>query len=106
MFENKRIRVLTADDEPLAAERLQLLLARADGAQLVGTASDGDSAVNLTDALHPHLLLLGIALPGLDGIGVAKALAAQAPSPAVVCVTAFDHCAVAAFEGEALDYLM
>src|SRR6476619_2656400 len=106
MFENKPIRVLIADDEPLAAERLQLLLARADGAQLVGTASDGDSAIDLTDALHPDLLLLDIAMPGLDGIGVARALAAQNPSPAVVFVTAFDQFAVAAFEVEAVDYLM
>ena len=37
--------MLVADDEPLAAERLQLLLARAEGAQLVGTASDGDGAI-------------------------------------------------------------
>ena len=100
------LRVLIADDEPLAAERLQLLLARADGAQLVGTASDGESAIHLTEALHPDLLLLDIAMPGLDGIGVARALAAQKPSPAVVFVTAFDQFAVAAFEVEAVDYLM
>ncbi len=100
------LRVLIADDEPLAAERLQLLLARAHGAQLVGTASDGDSAINLTNALHPDVLLLDIAMPGLDGIAVARALAAQEPSPAVVFVTAFDHFAVAAFEVEAVDYLM
>ena len=106
MAEDKPLRVLIADDEPLAAERLQLLLARAEGAQLVGTASDGDSAINLTDALHPDLLLLDIAMPGLDGIGVARALAAQNPSPAVVFVTAFDQFAVAAFEVEAVDYLM
>lgn len=106
MVEEKPLRVLIADDEPLAAERLQLLLARADGAQLVGTASDGDSAINLTDALHPDVLLLDIAMPGLDGIGVARALASQNPSPAVVFVTAFDHFAVAAFEVEAVDYLM
>jgi two-component system response regulator AlgR len=106
MVEDKPLRVLIADDEPLAAERLQLLLARADGAQLVGTASDGDSAINLADALHPDLLLLDIAMPGLDGIGVARALAAQTPSPAVVFVTAFDQFAVAAFEVEAVDYLM
>ena len=106
MAEEKPLRVLIADDEPLAAERLQLLLARADGAQLVGTASDGDSAINLTEALHPDLLLLDIAMPGLDGIAVARALAAQNPSPAVVFVTAFDHFAVAAFEVEAVDYLM
>ncbi|HEV8406950.1 MAG TPA: LytTR family DNA-binding domain-containing protein [Sphingomicrobium sp.] len=106
MLEEKPLRVLIADDEPLAAERLQLLLLRSDGAQVVGTASDGDSAINLTEALHPDVLLLDIAMPGLDGIGVAKALAAQDPSPAVVFVTAFDHFAVAAFEVEAVDYLM
>ena len=106
MLEEKPLRVLIADDEPLAAERLQLLLARCDGAQLVGTASDGDSAINLTEALHPDLLLLDIAMPGVDGIGVARALAAQSPSPAVVFVTAFDQFAVAAFEVEAVDYLM
>ena len=106
MPELRTLKVLIADDEPLAAERLQLLLARADGAQLVGTASDGDSAINLTEALHPDVLLLDIAMPGLDGIGVARALAAQQPSPAVVFVTAFDQFAVAAFEVEAVDYLM
>ena len=45
-------------------------------------------------------------MPGLDGIGVARALAALDPSPAVVFVTAFDQFAVAAFEVEAVDYLM
>src|SRR3954471_22494750 len=106
MAEAKVVRVLIADDEPLAAERLQLLLARSDGAALVGTASDGESAVSLSEALSPDLLLLDIAMPGLDGIGVARALAAQDPSPAVVFVTAFDQFAVAAFEVEAVDYLM
>jgi two-component system, LytTR family, response regulator AlgR len=106
MPERAPLRVLIADDEPLAAERLQLLLARADGAQMVGTASDGDSAISMNEALNPDLLLLDIAMPGLDGIGVARALAARSPSPAVVFVTAFDQFAVAAFEVEAVDYLM
>ena len=106
MADDQPLRVLVADDEPLAVERLQLLLARADGAQLVGTASDGDGAINLSEALRPDLLLLDIAMPGLDGIGVARALAAQDVSPAVVFVTAFDQFAVAAFEVEAVDYLM
>lgn len=100
------LRVLIADDEPLAAERLQLLLARADGATLVGTASDGDSAISMAEALSPDLVLLDIAMPGLDGIDVARALAGQEPSPAVVFVTAFDQFAVAAFEVAAVDYLM
>jgi len=106
MTEAKALRVLIADDEPLAAERLQLLLARADGATLVGTASDGESAVNMAKALSPDLLLLDIAMPGMDGIEVARSLAGQTPPPAVVFVTAFDQFAVAAFEVAAVDYLM
>ena len=100
------LKVLIADDEPLAAERLQLLLAKCDGIDLVGTATDGESTVRMAEALNPDLLLLDIAMPGLDGIGVARALAERQPSPAVIFVTAFDQFAVAAFEVEAVDYLM
>jgi two-component system, LytTR family, response regulator AlgR len=100
------LRVLIADDEPLAAERLQLLLAKCEGIDLVGTATDGDSTVRMAEALTPDLLLLDIAMPGLDGIGVARALALTRPSPAVIFITAFDQFAVAAFEVEAVDYLM
>ena len=106
MIEPEPLRVLIADDEPLAAERLQVLLAKASGAALVGTASDGDSAVSMAEALSPDLLLLDIAMPGLDGIEVARSLASQHPTPAVVFVTAFDQFAVAAFEVAAVDYLM
>jgi two-component system, LytTR family, response regulator AlgR len=100
------LKVLVVDDEPLATERLQLLLARVPGVDLVGTASDGEAAVRMAEALAPDLLLLDIAMPGLDGIDVAKALAGRAPPPAVVFVTAFDQFAVAAFEVAAVDYLM
>ncbi|HJU77542.1 MAG TPA: LytTR family DNA-binding domain-containing protein [Sphingomicrobium sp.] len=100
------LKVLIADDEPLAAERLQLLLAKCDGIDLVGTATDGESTVRMAEALGPDLLLLDIAMPGLDGIGVARSLAERRPSPAVIFITAFDQFAVAAFEVEAVDYLM
>jgi two-component system response regulator AlgR len=106
MAESALLRVLIADDEPLAAERLQVLLARTKGASLVGTASDGESAISMAEALSPDVLLLDIAMPGLDGIDVARALAGQDPSPAVIFVTAFDQFAVAAFEVAAVDYLM
>src|SRR5919107_978751 len=100
------LRVLVVDDEPLAAERLQLLLAKCSGIDLVGTASDGESAVRMAAALEPDVLLLDIAMPGLDGIDVARAIAGPDNSPAVVFVTAFDQFAVAAFEVAAVDYLM
>lgn len=105
-MDSQPIKLLIADDEPLAAERLQLMLAQCPGVDLVGTASDGDSAVRMAEALTPDLLLLDIEMPGLDGIDVARALAERRPSPAVVFITAFDQFAVAAFEVEAVDYLM
>ncbi|MBA2467458.1 MAG: response regulator, partial [Sphingomonas sp.] len=106
MGDAEALKVLIADDEPLAAERLQLLLARCDGIHLVGTAGDGESAVRMAEALKPDALLLDIAMPGLDGIEVARAIAGPHHSPAVIFVTAFDSFAVAAFEVAAVDYLM
>jgi two-component system response regulator AlgR len=100
------LRLLIADDEPLATERLQLLLARMSGIDLVGTASDGESAVRLAEALDPDAVLLDIAMPGMDGIEVARALSKRRPTPAVIFITAFDQFAVAAFEVAAVDYLM
>ena len=52
MAEESDLKVLIADDEPLAAERLQLMLARCPRIDLVGTASDGESAVRMADALR------------------------------------------------------
>ncbi|MFN2472576.1 MAG: LytR/AlgR family response regulator transcription factor [Sphingomicrobium sp.] len=104
--DSRDLKILIADDEPLAAERLKLLLARCDGVDLVGTASDGDSAVRMADALTPDLMLLDIAMPGLDGIEVARALAGRRPAPAIIFITAFDQFAVAAFEVAAVDYVM
>lgn len=106
MTDEKRLKVLIADDEPLAAERLQMLLARQNGIDLVGTAHDGEAAVRMAEAMKPDVVLLDIAMPGLDGIEVARALSRQSPSPSVIFVTAFDQFAVAAFDVEAVDYLM
>ncbi|HVF37318.1 MAG TPA: LytTR family DNA-binding domain-containing protein [Sphingomicrobium sp.] len=106
MTDNANLKILIADDEPLAAERLQMLLARIDNVHLVGTAHDGESAVRMAEALKPDLVLLDIAMPGLDGIEVARALSGHDPMPAVVFVTAFDQFAVAAFDVAAIDYLM
>ena len=100
------LRVLVVDDEPLAVERLQLLLARCEGITVVGTAADGEAALRIAEAVAPDLLLLDIAMPGMDGIEVARALAASQVDPAIIFVTAFDNFAVAAFDVAAVDYLM
>ncbi len=100
------LRILVADDEPLAGERLNLLLARVEGVCLVGTAHDGTEAIALAEQAAPDVVMLDIAMPGLDGIEVARALSRLPSSPAVIFVTAYDQFAVAAFEVAAVDYLM
>ena len=106
MAEQPPLRILVVDDEPLAVERLQLLLARCEGVSLVGTANDGEAALRIAEAVEPDLVLLDIAMPGMDGIDVARALSASSVSPAVIFATAFDNFAVAAFDIAAVDYLM
>jgi DNA-binding LytR/AlgR family response regulator len=100
------LRTLIVDDEPLAIERLQILTGQQDGVSLVGTASDGASALRMVDALAPDLVLCDIAMPDLNGLEVAAAIEALDDPPAVVFVTAFDRYAVAAFDVAAVDYLL
>jgi len=100
------IRFLVVDDEPLAVERLQLLLARMEDVTLAGTASEGAAALRMVEAVRPDAVLLDIAMPGMDGIDVARALARVPRPPIVIFVTAFDMFAVAAFDVEAVDYVM
>src|SRR3546814_14173795 len=95
MTDTQVLRVLVVDDEPLAVERLQLLLARSEGVPLVGTAADGEAALRIAEAVRPDLLLLDISMPAMDGIAGVRDLAASAHDPAVIFVTAPDNFAVA-----------
>jgi len=106
MTAEARLRTLIVDDEPLAVERLQLLCAGLPEIELVGTVADGHAALRLAAALTPDLLLRDIAMPGLDGIAVARALADTPAPPLIVFVTAFDAFAVGAFDVAAVDYLL
>jgi two-component system response regulator AlgR len=100
------LKTLVVDDEAMAVERMQVLLARIEGINLVGTASTGGQALRLIEALMPDLVLLDISMPGLNGIGVAEALQRLQRRPTVVFVTAFDQYAVSAFDVAAADYLL
>jgi two-component system, LytTR family, response regulator AlgR len=100
------LRTLIVDDEPLAVERLQVICAGLEALTVVGTASDGHIALKLTEALTPDLLLLDMAMPGMDGLEVARALAGQDNPPALVFVTAYDNFAVQAFDLDAVDYVL
>lgn len=100
------LRTMIVDDEPLAIERMQVLCAELEQLQVVGTASDGEAALRLADKLKPDLMLLDMTMPGIDGLGVARALAKRDNPPAVIFVTAHEDFAVEAFDLEAVDYVL
>jgi two-component system, LytTR family, response regulator AlgR len=102
----KPLRTLIVDDEPLAVERMQVLCAEIDSLAVVGTASDGESALRLAARLAPDLLLLDMTMPGMDGLGVAREAAKADVPPAVIFVTAHEDFAVEAFDLEAVDYVL
>ena len=101
-------RVVIADDEPLARERIASLLAGRAGYDVVAECEDGAQAVDAILARRPDLVFLDIKMPALDGLEVVEALGGalgDAP-PEVVFVTAFDEFALRAFEVSAADYLL
>ncbi|HET6430883.1 LytTR family DNA-binding domain-containing protein [Dyella sp.] len=100
------MRIVIADDEPLARSRLRELLDSQDGVEVVAEADDGRAALHACAEHHPDLVLLDIAMPGIDGLEAARHLAAFEPRPAVVFCTAFDAHALSAFDAQAIDYLV
>jgi two-component system response regulator AlgR len=100
------LRVLIVDDEPPARERLRSMLAENDAFDVVGEAGHGEQALQLVDSLTPDIVLLDVRMPGVDGLEVARHLAAHPQPPAVIFTTAFDEYALQAFESEAVAYLL
>lgn len=100
------MKVVIADDEPLARERLRALLADHPDLELVAEAVDGRQALHACAEHDADVVLLDIAMPGIDGLEAARHLAAFEPRPAVVFCTAYDAHALSAFEAAAVDYLV
>jgi two-component system LytT family response regulator len=97
---------LIADDEPGARSHLKRLLAKHPEVVIAGEAQDGLEAVESIERLRPDLLFLDIEMPGLRGFDVLQAIPPSTPLPLVIFVTGYDQHALAAFEANALAYLL
>jgi two-component system response regulator AlgR len=100
------MKVLVVDDEPLARERLAALLRECGNVEIVGEAANGRDAVEAVVRLSPELVLLDIRMPLMDGLEAARHIAGFESPPAVIFCTAYDEHALAAFEANAVDYLV
>jgi two-component system LytT family response regulator len=101
----RKLRILIVDDEQPARKKLQSFLRNEQRVESVMEAEDGMKAVEAISRCKPDLVFLDIQMPEMDGFEVIKAVGMD-KMPAVVFVTAFDEYAIAAFEVQAVDYLL
>ena len=100
-----KIRVLIVDDEPLARQRVRLLLNEEPDVEIMGESRDGFEAVEQIPTTRPDLVFLDVQMPEMDGFEVLRRVA-QAMPTVVIFTTAYDQHALQAFEAHALDYLL
>ncbi|MCB1738929.1 MAG: response regulator transcription factor [Gammaproteobacteria bacterium] len=100
------MRILIVDDEPPARARLRAMLADTGIGEVLGECADGASAMACILQQPVDVVLLDIRMPGMDGLEVARHLCALPTPPAVIFTTAYDSHALAAFETQAVDYLL
>jgi two-component system LytT family response regulator len=99
------VRVVIADDESSARRRLMAFMADHADLQLVAECRDGAAAVAAIEELKPALVFLDVDMPVFSGLEVVERVGPE-QMPATVFATAYDHFAVAAFDANALDYLV
>lgn len=99
------MRILIADDEPLALRRLETALACIPEAEIVAVASTGSDARKLIARHKPDVAILDIEMPDRTGLSVVEDIGPDDHMPEVIFATAFRHYAVQAFDLAAVDYL-
>jgi two-component system, NarL family, response regulator NreC len=80
------VKVLLADDHRLIREGLRALLEQA-GVEVVGEAADGHEAIARAKQLSPHVVVIDVAMPGLNGIDATKRIRVEAPSVKVLALS-------------------
>ncbi|MET8863696.1 response regulator transcription factor [Nonomuraea sp. NPDC049421] len=84
------IRVLLADDHALVRRGFKLMLDAQPDLGVVGEAADGEQAVELSRRLRPHVVLMDLHMPGMDGVRATELITAELPQVRVLALSTFD----------------
>jgi two-component system, NarL family, response regulator NreC len=83
----KRIRILLADDHAVVRQGFKMILSAQPDMEIVGEAGNGREAVELSEQLHPDVVVMDVAMPELNGIEATRRLSAAAPHARVVALS-------------------
>ncbi len=105
---NDKISVLIADDHALFREGTHSLIDLENDMEVAGEASDGEQAIQMVASLQPHVVLMDIAMPGINGIEATRRIKEEYPATAVLILTAYDNdqYIIALLEAGAAGYLL
>lgn len=102
------VRVLLVDDHPLYRDGMRGLLESVEGMEVVGEATSGEEAIELSESLQPDVILMDIQMPGMNGIDATRRILQHSPDVAILMVTMFedDDSVFAAMRAGARGYLL
>jgi len=86
-----KVRVLIVDDHALFREGIRMILEAQPDIEVVGEAGDGGEALALVEQTRPDIVILDIAMPGLDGLEATKRIKATHPEVRILVLTMHDH---------------
>ena len=89
MVTDGRVRVLVCDDHPMVREGVTRLLGGEDGIEVVGAAASGEEGVELAHALGPDVVLMDLAMPGIDGVEATRRISSALAGTRIVILTSF-----------------
>ena len=84
------ITILIVDDHPVVCSGLTSMLGAHQEFEVVGSAASGEEALTMIEECHPRIVLLDLRMPGMDGIGVLRAVRRMNSPPRVIILTSFE----------------